>query len=70
MVIKSIKSFSLFGFFETICDLVYFYTSLAFSIDLYICCQVRIGSPNFGAIFFQGDPKIAAAQTEKFNRLP
>jgi hypothetical protein len=36
MVIESFKSYSLSGFFVTIFDLVYFYTSLAYSKDLLI----------------------------------
>jgi hypothetical protein len=35
-IIESFKSPSLAGVFVTICDLVYFYTSLAYSKDLLI----------------------------------
>jgi hypothetical protein len=35
-VIETFKSHILAGFFVTICDLVYFYTSLAYSTDLLI----------------------------------
>jgi hypothetical protein len=36
LVLESFKSLSLAGFFVTICDFVYFYTSLAYSTDLLI----------------------------------